>query len=54
MRALTAPALTDAMDGILTTQEIDALLARRDVILELFDAKIAQRSEAAVVYTQPR
>jgi len=54
MRALTAPALTDAMDGILTKQEIDALLARRDVILELFDAKIARRSEAAVVYTQPR
>ena len=54
MRALTAAALTDAMDGILTKSEIDALLARRDVILELFDAKIARRSEATVVYTQPR
>jgi Trp operon repressor len=54
MRALTGATLTEAIDGILTKQEIDALLARRDVILKLFDAKIAQRTEAAVVYTLPR
>ena len=54
MRALTASALTEAMDGILTKQEIDPLLARRVAILKLFDGRIAQRSEAAVVYTQPR
>jgi len=54
MRALTAPALTDAMGKSLTKQEIDALLARRDVIVKLFDGKIAQRSEAAVLYTLAR
>ena len=54
MRALTVPALTEAMGKSLTKQEIDALLARRDVIVELFDGKIAQRSEAAVLYTLTR
>ena len=54
MRALTAPALTEAMGKSLTMQEIDALLARRDVIVKLFDGKIAQRSEAAVLYTLAR
>ena len=54
MRALTAPALTDAMGKILTKQEIDALLARRDVLVTLFNGKIAQRSEAAVLYTLAR
>lgn len=54
MRALTAPALTEAMGKSLTKGEIDALLARRDVIVKLFDDKIAQRSEAAVLYTLAR
>ena len=54
MRALTAPALTEAMGKSLTKQEIDALLARRDVIVTLFDGKIAQRSEAAVLYSLVR
>jgi hypothetical protein len=54
MRALTAPALTEAMGKSLTKQEIDALLARRDVIVKLFDGKIAERSEAAVLYTLAR
>ena len=47
-------ALADAMGESLTKQEIDALLARRDVIVKLFDDRIAQRSEAAVIYTLPR
>ena len=54
MRGLTAPALADAMGESLTKQEIDALLARRDVIVTLFDGKIAQRGEAAVLYTRAR
>jgi hypothetical protein len=54
LRALTATALTDAIGKSLTKQEIDALLARRDLIVKLFDEKIAQRSEAAVLYTLPR
>lgn len=51
MRALDAPALADAMEKSLTKQEIEALLARRDAIVKLFDEKIAQRGEAAVLYT---
>jgi len=51
MRGLTAPALTETMDKSLTKAEIQALLARRDAIVKLFDEKIAQRGEAAVLFT---
>jgi hypothetical protein len=51
MRGLTAPALTEAMDKSLTKAEIQALLVRRDAIVQLFDEKIAQRGEAAVLFT---
>jgi hypothetical protein len=54
MRALTSAALAEAMDGSLTRPEIDALLARRDVIVKLFDDRIAMRGEAAVLYTLAR
>jgi hypothetical protein len=53
MRTLTAAGLAEAMGMTLTKQEIDALLARRDDIVKLFDDKIARSSEAAVLYTQP-
>jgi uncharacterized protein (UPF0305 family) len=51
MRELNEPKLTEAMDKSLTKQEIEALLARRDAIVKLFDDRIAQRGEAAVIYT---
>ena len=51
MRELSEPKLTEAMDKSLTKQEIEALLARRDAIVKLFDDRIAQRGEAAVIYT---
>jgi hypothetical protein len=51
MRGLTASDLTDAMDKSLTKGEIEALLARRDAIVRLFDERIAQRGEAAVFFT---
>ncbi len=54
MRTLTAPVLAEVMGKSLTKAEIDALLARRDVIVKLFDDRIAQRSEAAVLYTLAR
>ena len=50
MRGLTASDLTGAMEKSLTKAEIEALLARRDAIVKLFDAKIAQRGEAAVLF----
>ena len=54
MRGLTAPALAETMGESLTKPEIDALLARRDVIVTLFDGRIAQRGEATVLYTRAR
>jgi hypothetical protein len=54
MRGLTASALAEAMGESLTRLEIDALLARRDAIVKLFDDRIATRGEAAVLYTLAR
>src|SRR5262245_961289 len=51
MKGLTAPELTEAMDKSLTKAEIEAMLERRDAIVKLFDGKIAQRGEAAVLFT---
>jgi hypothetical protein len=51
MRALNASDVANAMNASLTKAEVDALFARRDVIVRLFDEKIAQRGEAAVLFT---
>jgi hypothetical protein len=53
MRALTREALERSMADLLTEPEIDGLMARRDLILKLFDEKIAQRGEGAVLFTLP-
>jgi hypothetical protein len=50
LRELTAFGLTEVMGTVLTKGEIEALLVRRDAIVKLFDARIAQRGEAAVLY----
>lgn len=50
LRELSASALTEVMGTALTGGEIEALLVRRDAIVKLFDARIAQRGEAAVLY----
>jgi hypothetical protein len=54
LRRLTAEALAKTVGNSLTRFESGAVLARRDVIVKLFEAKIAQRGEAAIVYTLPR
>ncbi len=51
MKELTASTLSEAMEKSLTKGEIDALLARRDAIVKLFDGKVSQRGEAAVFFT---
>ncbi len=51
MRELTLPGLTDAMGKILTKDEIEAVMARRDTIVKLFDDRIASRGEATVLFT---
>jgi hypothetical protein len=54
LRGLTREELTKAVGDNLMQPEVDAVLARRDRIVKLFDDKIAKGSEAAVLYTLPR
>ena len=51
LRGLTAASLATAMGGAMNKQEIAALLARRDLIVKVFEDKIARSSEAAVLFT---
>ncbi len=53
MRGLDAETLTRKMGSSLNKFEIEALLARRDEIVKLFEGLVAQRSERAVLYTLP-
>jgi hypothetical protein len=50
MRELTPSGLAEAMGRNLTKEEIEALLVRRDVIVKLFNDRIALRGEAAVLF----
>jgi hypothetical protein len=54
LKRLTHATLTAAVGTSLIKPEIDALMERRDVIVKLFDDKIAKRGEAAALYTLPR
>ena len=54
MRGLTAAAVTEAMGDTLLQVEIDALMARRDALVGLFDDRIAQQGESVVLYTLAR
>jgi hypothetical protein len=51
MRRLTAETLKAKMGDDLTKPEIQALLARRDELINLFEGKIKERGEAAILYT---
>jgi hypothetical protein len=50
MRALTKQSLRTAADQYLSPFEVDALLARRDILVAHFDALVAQLGEASVLY----
>jgi hypothetical protein len=54
MKVLTPDVVAKAVGGSLTTYEIQAVLARRDAIVNVFQAKIAARSEGAVLFTLAR
>jgi len=54
IKALTLETVSEAAGSSLTRFEIQALLRRRDAIVKLFEAKIAERGETAVLYTLPR
>jgi hypothetical protein len=53
MKGLTAETLVEVMGKAMTKREIEALLARRDKIVKVFNEKIARTSEAAVLFTTP-
>jgi hypothetical protein len=54
LRGLTVESMTEAMGRAATRYEIDAVLARRDLIVELYEARIAERGEDAVLFTLQR
>jgi hypothetical protein len=47
LRGLDRQALADAMGKALTKDELDALFSRRDLLVQLFEQRIAARGEAA-------
>jgi len=51
LRGLTADSLDQAVGRWLTKAEKDAVMARRDLIVKHFEARIAKLGEAAVLYT---
>jgi hypothetical protein len=54
MRQLTADTLRDKLGKWLTKSELEAVLARRDLIVKFFDNQVATKGEAAVLYDLPR
>jgi hypothetical protein len=50
LRILTADAIVKQTNNMLTTPEINALLARRDEILKRFDELIALKGVGKVLY----
>ena len=52
LRAITPESLSKAVGDSLTRPEQEALLARRDAIVKLYEERIAKTSEAAVLFTQ--
>ncbi len=53
LKALTRESIAAAAGKSLRPEEINALLARRDAIVKVFEKKIAERGEAAVLYADP-
>ena len=54
MRGLSTDTLKNAAGTSLNKDEVEALIGRRDEMVKLFEGMIAQRGEAAILYTQPR
>jgi len=51
LRAITPESLAQAVGSSLTKQEQEALLARRDAIVKIYEERIAKYTEAAVLFT---
>ena len=53
MRRLTPDTVAKAVGNSLSRFEIQAVLARRDAIVKLFEAKIAERGEGPILFALP-
>jgi len=51
LRRLTLEDVTKAMDGIMRKDELEAVMARRDLIVKHFDARIASRGADLVLFS---
>src|SRR4029450_3119645 len=51
LRAMTPESLAQAVGSSLTRAEQDALMARRDAIVKLYDERIAKYTEGAILFT---
>jgi hypothetical protein len=54
MRELTQDGVQQALGRWLTKNEIEGLMARRDLIVQWFDKEVAAKGEGAVLYDLPR
>jgi hypothetical protein len=54
LRTLTRESVTKAVGNSLTRIEIESMLERRDDLVKLFEGKIAERGEGAILYILPR
>ena len=54
LRKLTVENLTAAVGTSLQKNEIEAVIARRDLIVKLFEEKIAAKNERAILYDLER
>ena len=50
LKRLTLPRLREAMGDVLSKTESEAVIARRDLIVEFFEKRISEKGEAAVLY----
>ena len=52
MRGLTVDSVSKAAGRSLNRDEVQSLIARRDLLVKFFDSRIAERGEAAVLYSR--
>ena len=53
LRGLDEPTLRERMEDVLSSGQIEGLLARRDQVVAYYDATVAELGEAAVFYDLP-
>jgi hypothetical protein len=53
LKALTPDQVSGVMGGILKKDELEALFARRDLIVKHFDQRMAERGAEVVLFTMP-